>query len=58
LGSERGFPFGTGNVLCWTCALARGGGYDADRDTWLVPAGLSDLPDEAYGASPHEVRRK
>lgn len=54
---ERSFAFGAGNQLCWTCAVARGGSYDADRDTWERSPDLSGLSDEAYGASPHEVRR-
>jgi hypothetical protein len=54
---ERSYAFGAGNQLCWTCAVARGGSYDAERDTWERPPDLSGLRDEAYGASPHEVRR-
>lgn len=57
LDSERGFVFGTGNVLCAACATRRGGRYDARRDAWDEPPDLSGLADEAYGASPHEVRR-
>lgn len=55
--AERSFGFGAGNVLCWDCAEARGGRYDALRDTWETPPDLSGLPDEAYGAAPHEIRR-
>jgi len=53
-----GFAFGTGNVLCASCAAARGGRYDAERDVWDVKPELSGLPDEAYGAAPHERRRR
>ncbi|MBW2267416.1 MAG: hypothetical protein JRH16_02475 [Deltaproteobacteria bacterium] len=57
-GSGRGFEFGTGNLLCWNCAMERGGRYDAERDTWTVSPDVADLPDEAYGAAPHEVQRR
>lgn len=56
-GRDRGFAFGADNVLCWACAEERGGSYDAERDTWSSAPDVSGLPDEAYGASPHEVRR-
>jgi hypothetical protein len=55
--SERAFGFGAGNVLCAACASARGGRYDARRDTWDVAPDLAGLTDEAYGAAPHERRR-
>ena len=55
--AERSFGFGAGNVLCWDCAQARGGRYDAGRDTWESAPDLSGLADEAYGSAPHEVRR-
>jgi hypothetical protein len=54
--SERGFGFGTGNVLCAACATARGGRYDAEREAWAVSPDLSGLPDEAYGAAPRARR--
>ena len=54
---ERAFAFGTGNLLCAACAIARGGRYDALRDAWEVAPDLAGLADEAYGASPHEIRR-
>jgi len=56
-GSGRVFEFGTENVLCGGCATARGGRYDGDRETWVVAPDLTGLPDESYGAAPHEVRR-
>jgi hypothetical protein len=56
--TERGFAFGTGNLLCAACAEARGGRYDANRDCWDVAPDLTDLPDEAYGAAPHETTRR
>jgi hypothetical protein len=57
-GPERGFAFGSGNVLCWQCATARGGRYDEARESWDRAPDLSGLPDEAYGASPHEIERR
>lgn len=57
VGAEPGFGFGAGNQLCWSCAVARGGRYDADRDVWERAPDLAGLADEAYGATPHEVRR-
>jgi hypothetical protein len=57
-GSDRGFRFGTGNALCWDCAASRGGRYDAGRDAWDPAPDLTGVPDEAYGASPHEIRKK
>ncbi|HXK23184.1 MAG TPA: hypothetical protein VMS55_10970 [Myxococcota bacterium] len=32
--------------------------YDAQRDAWDVEPDLSSLRDEAYGAAPHEMRRR
>jgi len=54
--SERAFAFGDENFLCARCAVARGGRYDAERDEWHATPDLTGLPDEAYGASPHERR--
>jgi hypothetical protein len=55
--TESPFAFGTENVLCSECALARGGRYDVERDVWEEAPDLTGLPDEAYGAAPHERRR-
>jgi len=55
--AESPFVFGTENVLCPECALARGGRYDPERDVWEAAPDLTDLPDEAYGAAPRERRR-
>jgi hypothetical protein len=48
-GAERGFSFGLQNVLCFGCAVERGGRYDAERDTWTESPNVADLADEAYG---------
>lgn len=55
--SDRAFAFGTGNFLCASCAGRRGGRYDPRRDVWEPAPDVSGLSDEAYGASPHEIRR-
>ena len=52
------YGFGAENVLCARCAAARGGRYDSGRDRWLAEPDVSDLGDEAYGASPHERERR
>lgn len=57
-GAEGSFGFGTENVLCPACAAARGGRYDAEGERWVVEPDLSGLGDEAYGAAPHEQRRR
>lgn len=54
-GTERGFSFGLRNALCWSCAVARGGRYDADRDTWTESPDVAGLPDEAYGEATDET---
>jgi hypothetical protein len=54
--SAPAFGFGTENVLCGPCAMARGGRYNAERDVWDVAPDLSGLADEAYGAAPRERR--
>ncbi len=56
--AERGFEFGICNLLCWTCSIERGGQYDAELDSWTVSPKVGDLPDEAYGTAPRELRPK
>ena len=57
-GSEQTYAFGDENFLCAGCAVDRGGRYDEARDVWAVTPDLSGLPDEAYGAAPHERERR
>ena len=38
-------------ILCFECATRRGGLYDAERDEWVEPPELSDVP-----GLPREVR--
>jgi len=52
-GKERSFEFGVGNLLCWSCAIERGGEHDAMRDAWTVTPNVADFLDEAYGSAPH-----
>jgi hypothetical protein len=37
------FAFGDGAMLCWKCAMRRGGQYDAEKDTWVVAPDINDL---------------
>lgn len=37
------FAFGEDGVLCWGCALARGGSYSADEDRWTRDPRVDDL---------------
>lgn len=42
---ERGFAYGPdGEVLCYGCAIVRGGVYDEIHDRWLKPPDVSGLP--------------
>ena len=43
--ADRGFSFGTQGVLCWECAIRRGGTYDADEDRWTNAPDVADLPE-------------
>jgi hypothetical protein len=38
------YNFGEGEVLCWKCAIRRGGKYDSERDNWVEPPNTADLP--------------
>jgi len=40
---DRGFAFGEAGVLCFECALKRGGRFDADEERWTVDPRVSDL---------------
>ena len=47
VGRERGYAAGS-RVLCFACALERGGSYDSDQDRWTVPPRADDLLDEDH----------
>lgn len=44
-GRDCAFRFAEHGVLCFSCALKRGGSYDAERDHWQVPPRIHDLPE-------------
>jgi hypothetical protein len=46
IAGARTFAFGEQAVLCWSCAIRRGGRYDAGRESWTTPPSVADL-DEA-----------
>ena len=41
--AERAFPFGEETLLCFRCALDRGGLYDETLDRWVRPPKVEDL---------------
>ncbi|MDH3520473.1 MAG: hypothetical protein OEM49_08460 [Myxococcales bacterium] len=43
LDAERAFTFGARGVLCWECAIRRGGRYDEARDSWIEVPRIDDL---------------
>lgn len=45
-GTDRAFVGAGGRVLCFDCALARGGAWDDDRDRWSEVPSLAGLPAE------------
>jgi len=45
-GFERAFAYGLTEVLCFECARALGGVYDAETEGWTVEPDVADLPDE------------
>jgi len=45
-GAEPVFAFGTAGMVCWDCALRRGGRYDAERERWSEAPDLRDLVPE------------
>jgi hypothetical protein len=40
------FTFGISGVLCFPCAVHRGGRFDARREHWTEPPALGDLGPE------------
>lgn len=49
-GTDCAFYFGEHGALCFSCAVARGGTYDDERERWTTPPRISDLPEVA---NPH-----
>lgn len=42
-GTERAFAFGARGILCFECALQRGGHFDEARDAWGDEPRIDDL---------------
>lgn len=49
-GSDPSFPFAENAVLCFTCALRRGGRYDSGHEIWVVVPDLNGLTQEVAAA--------
>ena len=45
-GIDRGYAFEADAVVCWQCAVGRGGRYDAGEDRWIEPPEVEDLRSE------------
>lgn len=48
MAQDRTYAFGAESVLCFACAIRRGGSYDEQHDVWQQAPELGDLarPDE------------
>jgi hypothetical protein len=46
LSGERLFPIGADEVICYACAVQRGGSYDESQDRWAPPPDIGDLADK------------
>lgn len=40
---EESFAFGPNSVLCWKCAIDRGGVYNEYEERWTTAPNVSDL---------------
>jgi hypothetical protein len=45
-GTDRGYLFGSQQIVCFECAVSRGGIYDASKDRWTVAPRVADLRPE------------
>ncbi len=45
-GSAQGYGFATDAMLCWQCAVDRGGSYDSEQERWVSPPRVEDLARE------------
>jgi hypothetical protein len=43
--THRAYAFGEDGLLCWSCALDRGGIYDTEQEIWVSAPDLEGLPD-------------
>jgi len=50
VGAEPSYPLGEDALLCFECAIRRGGQYDAPHDHWTVPPDATGLGPVAAGA--------
>ena len=41
--ASSAFAFGGESVLCFDCAIERGGAFDPDQDRWVEEPRISDL---------------
>jgi hypothetical protein len=44
--TDLSYAFGEDGVLCFECALRRGGHYDGPEDRWTVAPDIAGLPVE------------
>lgn len=44
--TDRVFALSEDAFLCFACAVARGGVYDAKEERWTVPPSAAGVPDE------------
>ena len=44
--TDRTFVVSDDEVLCFDCAVRRGGAYDSLKERWTVPPNVAGLPDE------------
>lgn len=44
---SRSYAFGENQLLCWECALRRGGSFDSKEDRWIAEPNTGDLATEA-----------
>jgi hypothetical protein len=42
-GGARSYEFGEQSQLCWSCAIRRGGSYDAKRERWTTKPSTANL---------------
>lgn len=44
---DRTYALDAARVLCFACAVKRGGAYDEQHDLWVESPDLADLPPDA-----------
>jgi hypothetical protein len=47
---DRCFAFGEDSLLCWDCAIARGGEYEPEIETWVRPPDMTGLLEQPPAA--------